>query len=128
MKSSPAFFFAILMALFFYSCSDSKTDLNQKDTTSSQPTTTNTTENDAVDGIIDASGKITAAVVDKACNCQAKGIQEDGNLDISAIIDCMGGKNKIQFVQELLGTEATEKERSDAEKVLTEKMNSKCPM
>jgi hypothetical protein len=40
----------------------------------------------------------------------------------------MGGKNKIQFVQELLGTEATEKERSDAEKVLTEKMNSKCPM
>lgn len=127
MNIYPAFFIAILLSLQLYSCSDTKTDTNQPDNSSTE-TTTETVVDKVIDKVADASGKITASVVDKACDCQSKGKLEDGSMDIPAIIDCMGGKNKIEFVQDLLGSEATEKERSDAEKALTEMMNIKCPM
>lgn len=75
----------------------------------------------------DSSGKITDDVVKQACNCQESARKADKSIDFQKMGACMGNKNKIQFVAELLGAGATDKQRADAERVLTKKMDSKCP-
>lgn len=98
------------------------TDTPAATTTGSETTTPATTTTTS-----DATGKITDAVVQKACDCQEGARKEDGTIDFPKVGECMGGKNKIQYVADLLGSGATKKEQSDAEKALTEKMNVKCP-
>lgn len=129
MKAFPVLIF-VLTALFFVSaCSDaSNVSTNPADDDTTEVSATTPQNTTTVQAIEDASGKISDEVVQKACACQEGARQEDGTVDFPKMGECMGGKNKIQFVQDLLGAEATEKERSDAEKVLTEKMNLQCPI
>ena len=70
---------------------------------------------------------ITDAVVQQVCDCQNNAKQDDGSIDFAQMGECMGGKNKIEFVKDLLGPDASDKARSDAEKLLTERMEAQCP-
>lgn len=90
--------------------------------TSSETNSTSTTSEEE-----DASGKITDDIVKQACNCQESARRKDGTIDFPKMGECMGNKNKIQFVADLLGPSASEKQRADAERILTKKMDSKCP-
>lgn len=131
MKTLKNALFLVLVTTFLMSCGGETTE-NTTDSTAEPTTTENTegttTETSApVDNIEDASGKITDAVVQQACDCQEGARQADGTIDFPKVGECMGGKTKIQFVADLLGADASEKDRADAERVLTEKMNVKCP-
>ncbi|MCH2023402.1 MAG: hypothetical protein MK207_13080 [Saprospiraceae bacterium] len=113
------------MSLFLFSCGDNSTTTNEEnsnDSITEVASSENTTEI-----FEDASGKITADIVQKACACQESAKRDDGSMDIDLVRSCMGGKNKIEFVKDLLGPDASDKERADAEKSLTEKMKAKCP-
>lgn len=131
MKTLKNTFLLVLVTIFFISCGNEATTNNSKNGEVSTETTNQTdeptTNNSAATTVSDASGKITDAVVQKACDCQENARQEDGTIDFPKVGECMGGKNKIQYVADLLGSDATEKERADAENVLTEKMDAKCP-
>lgn len=86
-----------------------------------------TTNSNSTTSNEEAPSKITDAVVKQACDCQEGARNKDKTIDYSKVGACMGGKNKIQFVEDLLGKSATEKERADAERALTDKMDIKCP-
>lgn len=130
MKTLKSTLLLVLATIFFMSCGNEASTNETNNGEASTETTTQTDEpstNTATATINDASGKITDAVVQKACDCQENARQEDGTIDFPKVGECMGGKNKIQYVADLLGPDATEKERADAEKALTEKMDAKCP-
>ena len=125
MKILNTFFLTIIISVFLISCGDDSSTSNDKLTNDSTTEVANSTNSTEV--IEDASGKITADIVQKACACQESSKREDGSMDIYLVRTCMGGKNKIEYVKELLGPSATDKECADAEKSLTEKMKAKCP-
>ncbi|BDS15301.1 hypothetical protein [Aureispira anguillae] len=129
MKTLKSTLLLVLVTTFFISCGNEATtdQSNATDDATTETTTTTDEKTAAPAAVADASGKITDAVVQKACDCQENARQEDGTIAFAQVGECMGGKNKIQFVADLLGADATEKERADAEKALTEKMNAKCP-
>lgn len=128
MKAFPVIIFVLAVLFFVSACSDASNVSTTTDNDTTEESATTPQNTTTVQAIEDASGKITDEVVQKACACQEGARQEDGTVDFPQMGECMGGKNKIQFVQDLLGADATEKERSDAEKVLTEKMNLQCPI
>lgn len=129
MKTLKSTLLAVFVTTFLISCgNEAKEDKTTNvDDTVETTTTSEGQENATATTVVDASGKITDAVVQKACDCQESARQEDGTIAFDKVGECMGGKNKIQFVADLLGADATEKERADAEKALTEKMDAKCP-
>ena len=133
MKTLKNAFFFTFVAIFLISCGGGNgTDTtNLADSTATEASTnsgqnTSTTGSNAPEEE-DASGKITDDVVKQACNCQGSARKADKTIDYPKMGACMGNKNKIQFVAELLGATATDKQRADAERVLTKKMDSKCP-
>jgi len=121
--------FLVLVTAFLMSCGGDK-ETTTTDTTNSTPTETTTTDEtppNSTEVIEDASGKITDAIVQQVCDCQEGARQEDGSIDYPKVGECMGGKNKIKFIADLLGPDATDKQRADAENSLTKKMAAKCP-
>lgn len=128
MKTMKNTLFLVLLTIFLVACgNENATTETSTDTTNTEASTTGDETPTTTEPIIeDASGKITDAVVSQACNCveQAKA---GGSMDVEKMRECMGGKNKIEFVADLLGSDASEKDRADAERVLTEKMKAKCP-
>lgn len=120
--------------LIFASCAGETTN-NGQDSTGTEATTTNgsesttgsetSTTNNMEEG--GAAAKITDAVIEQVCNCKEGARQEDGSVDYAKMGECMGGKTGPEFVADLLGASATDKDRSDGEKALREKMNEKCP-
>ena len=132
MKTLKSILLLVLVTTFLISCGGAS-DTNE----TTDPTTETTSgetgagetpaENAASATTSDGASKITDAVVKQACDCQEGARGEDNIIDFSKVGECMGGKNKIQFVADLLGANASEKERSDAEGALAEKMKAKCP-
>ncbi len=126
----------VLMLFVFASCSNKEAG---GDTTAQTDSTNNTVVNEtstAQPALIDpaASGstentlvasKITDEVVNQMCECVSNSKTASGGLDVDKMRACMGG-NMITFVANLLGDEATDKDRSDAEQELTKRMNSQC--
>lgn len=133
MKTLKSILLLVLVTTFLISCggasdaNETTTDTPESttETTSGEPTTTTSTTSTSTS---DGASKVTDAVVQQACDCQENARREDQTIDFAKVGECMGGKNKIQFVADLLGADATEKERSDAEGALTEKMKAKCPV
>jgi hypothetical protein len=120
----------VLVTVFLISCGGDKGTVTTTDPTSSTPTETTATDettSNSTEAIQDASGKITAVIVKQVCDCQEGARQEDGSIDYPKVGECMGGKNKIKFIADLLGPDATDKQRADAENTLTKKMAAKCP-
>lgn len=131
MKTLKSILLLVLVTTFLISCGGAS-DTNENTTDTAEPTTETTsgeasTTNAAAATTSDGASKITDAVVQQACDCQENARREDKTIDFSKVGECMGGKNKIQFVADLLGADASEKERSDAEGALAEKMKAKCP-
>lgn len=81
-------------------------------------------ESIAYDGSI-----ITKEVLDKACGCvkNAKATSVDLSTIIQSVKSCMGG-NSQDFINELMGEDASEKEKNDALIDLKTKMEKKCPL
>lgn len=132
MKTLQSILLLVLVTTFLISCGgasdngETTTDTTEPttETTSGEtPATTTTTTATTSDG----ASKITDAVVQQVCDCQENARREDKTIDFPKVKECMGGKDKIQFVKELLGADASEKERADAEVALVEKMTAKCP-
>lgn len=132
MKTLKSILLLVLVTTFLISCGDAS-DANENTTNTIEPTTETTSgetpaENTTTTTSTSAgASKITDAVVQQACDCQENARREDKTIDFSKVGECMGGKNKIQFVADLLGADASEKESSDAEGALSEKMKAKCP-
>ncbi|WMX15806.1 hypothetical protein [Aureispira sp. CCB-E] len=136
MKTLRSILLLVFVTTFFISCggaSDANNEATEttepttEATTGENPTTTNTTSTTSSTSVSSGASKITDAVVQQACDCQENARREDRTIDFAKVGECMGGKNKIQFVADLLGPDATEKERADAESALAEKMEAKCP-
>jgi len=125
MKTLKSILLLVLVTTFLISCGGT-TETNEN-TTETNDNTTKETPSTTSTNTSNGASKITDAVVQKACDCQENARREDKTIDFSKVGECMGGKNKIQFVADLLGADATEKERSDAEGALSEKMKAKCP-
>lgn len=131
MKTLKSILLLVLVTTFLISCGDAS-DATENTTGTTEPTTETTSgetpaANTATATTSDGASKITDAVVKQACDCQENARREDKTIDFSKVRECMGGKNKIQFVADLLGADASEKERSDAEGALSEKMKDQCP-
>jgi len=132
MKTLKSILLLVLVTTFLISCGDAS-DATENTTDTTDPTTETTSDeapaaNTATTATTsEGASKITEAVVKEACDCQENARREDKTIDFSKVGECMGGKNKIQFVADLLGADASEKERSDAEGALAEKMEAKCP-
>lgn len=131
MKTLKSILLLVLVTTFLISCG-SASETNDTATDGTEPTTETTTgetptTDPASTNTSDGASKITDAVVQQACDCQENARREDKTIDFSKVGECMGGKNKIQFVADLLGPDASEKERSDAEGALAKKMTAKCP-
>lgn len=132
MKTLKSILLLVLVATFLISCGDSAETKDTTNTTEPTTETTSTGETPAATSSTttnESSGasKITDAVVQQACDCQENARREDRTIDFAKVGECMGGKNKIQFVADLLGPDASEKERADAESALAKKMEAKCP-
>lgn len=136
MKTLKSILLLALVTTFLISCGGAAETNN--DTSDTLESTTGTTTDEAstnktsstTSPASESSGarQITDAVVQQACDCQENARREDQTIDFAKVGECMGGKNKIQFVADLLGPDATEKERSDAEGALADKMKAKCPV
>ena len=122
--------FLVLVTIFLMSCGGGAgTDTTDSTDSTATESTTGTTENTptAPVEIEDPSGKITDAAVAQACDCLQGAKKEDGSVDVPKMRECMGGKTSVEVVDELLGPEASDKERSDAYKVFKAKVEAKCP-
>jgi hypothetical protein len=131
MKTLKSILLLVLVTTFLISCGGAS-ETNDTTIDGTEPTTETTTgETPTTDpasaNTSDGASKITDAVVQQACDCQENARREDKTIDFAKVGECMGGKNKIQFVADLLGADASEKERSDAEGTLTKQMKAKCP-
>lgn len=131
MKTLKSILLLVLVTTFLISCGDAS-ETNDTTTDTVEPTTettsgetpaTTTTSTSSSEG----ASQITDAVVQQACDCQEGARREDKTIDFPKVKECMGGKNKIEFVEALLGAEASDKDRSDGEVALVEKMEAKCP-
>jgi len=125
------FLFSLLIIVSCGNSTDNTTTENTEENTEETANTENTTDDNTtstVENVSEGASKITDAVVDEACNCLNSSKGDDGSPDFAKMKECMGGRNKIEFVADLLGPDASEKERSDAENALDEKMAKKCPM
>lgn len=131
METLKSILLLVLVTTFLISCGDASettdtaTDTAEpttETTTGETPATTTTSTSNS-----EGASQITDAVVQQACDCQEGARREDKTIDFSKVGECMGGKNKIEFVADLLGADASDKDRSDAEVALVEKMKAKCP-
>ncbi|MDC0230812.1 hypothetical protein OAK19_02510 [Aureispira] len=125
MKLLNTFFITIVLSVYFISCGNNTSA--SKSEHSNNPTTAVASSANSTGISEDATKKITAKIVEKACACKESARREDGSMDIDLVRTCMGGKNSSEYVKELLGPSATDKECADAEKSLSEKMKAKCP-
>lgn len=131
MKTLKSILLLVLVTTFLISCGDTP-ETNDTTTNTAEPTTETTTGETPATTTTSTStsagaSQITDAVVQQACDCQEGARREDKTIDFSKVGECMGGKNKIEFVADLLGADASDKDRSDAEVALVEKMKAKCP-
>lgn len=124
-----------LGAFALQSCGESKTTetTNTEETTVTN-TTTNTEEGASVANTTTEStttetgtSVITDAVMDKVCSCVNSAKGDSGEADIAKIKACMGG-NSADYVAQLLGDGASEKQKADAQNELQERMKEKCPI
>lgn len=93
------------------------------------PATTETTDGGTTETATEPTSKedpITDAVIQQACDCQAKAMV-DGIFEPANMQECMGGKTMVQFVEALTSPNATEKENSDAVNRFVDRMKEKCP-
>ncbi len=122
------YFLLVLVTLCWYSCGTPSTETNEGET----PTTTVQEENGTVDATTSTptsdtnsgASKITDDIVAKVCACKKQATGEDGSMDIEAIRSCMGAPTLPDYVKQLLGSSASEKEISDAENELAARMKS----
>jgi len=129
MKMMKNTLFLVLFTLFLVACGNenASTETSTETTNTEASATGEETPTSTEPTTEDTSGKITDAVVAEACNCveQAKA---EGSMDITKMQECMGGRTSVEFVKDVLGPDASDKEYADAEKALKEKMKAKCPM
>ncbi len=129
------FFLALVCTLFLVACgSDNNATNNTESTDTSAEVTSDanatTEENNSSTATDTPKGAavITDAVMESVCNCVNQSKDESGTADIAKIQECMGGKGSEQYVADLLGPGATDKEISDAQNALQDKMGEKCPI
>ena len=72
-----------------------------------------------------SNSKITVDVVEKVCGCVSSSKDDSGSMDVTKMRECMGGSS-VEFIANLLGAEASDKEKSDALEELQEK-TANCP-
>ena len=120
--------FFVISVIFLIGCGDSS--VNNTDVSNveeSENFSEDATVPDNLNSGIEDSGQITDEIVSKACDCQESARKTDGAIDFSVMASCMCG-NSSQFVNNLLGSQADDKQQINAVKVLKEKMSTKCPM
>lgn len=125
------YFLLVLVACCWYSCGAPENGGQEGETTSTvqensaSETTTEegTTSTPKEEG---GASKITDAIVKQVCDCKKEAKQEDGTVDIERVRTCMGAASSTEYVANLLGPSATDKERSDAQNELLER-TANCP-
>lgn len=125
---------AIISLFVLQSCGESKpTDATDPENTT---VTTNTnTETDAAvsntttENTTTETGEsvITSEVMEKVCACVNGAKGDSGEADIAKIKECMGGSS-ADYVAQLLGGSASEKQKADAQNELQERMKTQCPI
>lgn len=121
----------ILVTLCWYSCGAPASETPEGETTSTvqqENASETTTDEGTASGSKEEGGasKITDAIVKQVCDCKKEAKQEDGTVDVERVRACMGAASSTEYVANLLGSSATDKERSDAQNELLERTES-CP-
>jgi hypothetical protein len=125
------FLLAILTLFLLQSCGESKPTDSNTETTESATGTPTTTETDTPAETTtestssDNASVITDAVMTKVCDCVKESGEEES--DIDKIKECMGGSS-AEYVARLLGDGASEKQKTDAQNELQERMQEQCPL
>lgn len=119
------YFLLVLLTCCWFSCGTPNQEAQEGETTTTvqEETTANATSTEANPSTTTETGnsKITADVVSKVCNCKKEAKGEDGMMDIEKVRACMGAASSNEYVKNLLGPDATEKELTDALNELMEK-------
>jgi hypothetical protein len=124
------YFLLVLTTLCWYGCGSPDTEATEGTT----ETTTVEENNAGPAGAIEdpsisapttaGASKITDEVVAKVCDCKKQATDAEGNVDNDVVRSCMGAESLPAYVEQLLGPTATDKERSDAENKLDERMRA----
>ena len=124
------YFLLVLVTWCWYSCGAPESETQEGETTStvqeenrSETTTDEGTTSTTKEG---GASKITDAIVKQVCDCKKEAKQEDGTVDVERVRACMGAASSTEYVANLLGPDATDKERSDAQNELLERTEN-CP-
>lgn len=123
---------AMLTLFLLQSCGESKpTDSSTENTESATATPAATETNVSTESTTteatssDNLSVITDAVMEKVCTCVKESGEEES--DIAKIKECMGGSS-AEYVARLLGEGASEKQKTDAQNELQERMQAQCPL
>ena len=119
-------FILLFILSFMGACGN--TDTSDNSNSSDQPEKTENIESES-EIVADDGSVITKEVLEKACGCvkNAKATSVDLSAIIQSVKSCMGG-NSQDFINELMGEDASEKEKNDALIDLKNKMEKKCPL
>lgn len=123
------YFLLVLVTLCYYSCSTPSGEAQEGETTTVQgeENATGTANESTTTPPADRGvSKITDDIVSQVCDCQREAKSEDGVMDIEKVRSCMGAASSTEYVANLLGPSATEKERTDAQNELL-KRTANCP-
>ncbi|MFK7797317.1 MAG: hypothetical protein AB8E82_07660 [Aureispira sp.] len=125
------YFLLVLVTWCWYSCSAPEGETQDGETTSTvqgENASETTTDEGTTSAPKKESGasKITDAIVKQVCDCKKEAKQEDGTVDVERVRACMGAASSTEYVANLLGSSATDKERSDAQNELLERTEN-CP-
>lgn len=118
------YFSLLLLACCWFSCGTPNQEAQEGETTTTvqEETTANATSTEATDTPTEVgNSKITEAIVGKVCDCKKEAKKEDGTPDVEQIRACMGAASSTEYVKNLLGPSATDKELTDALNELMEK-------
>ncbi|MGH1335083.1 MAG: hypothetical protein ACRBFS_03070 [Aureispira sp.] len=121
------YFLLVLVTLCWYSCGTPNTEAQEGETTTTVQKDDNSTETPTTPAP-EAGGasKITDAIVSQVCDCKKEAKKEDGTTDVERIRSCMGAASSTEYVANLLGASASDKERTDAQNELM-KRTANCP-
>ena len=122
---------AMLTLFLLQSCGESKPTDSNTETTESATVTPAATETDVAPTTTteptssESNSVITDEVMEKVCTCVKESGEEES--DIAKIKECMGGSS-AEYVARLLGDGASEKQKTDAQNELQERMQEQCPL
>lgn len=119
------YFLLVLATLCWYSCGTPNTEAQEGEATTTVQENNNSTETSNGDNTTPpasttegGASKITDAIVGKVCDCKKEAKKEDGRIDVERVRSCMGAASSTEYVANLLGASATDKERTDAQNEL----------